>query len=118
MQRLTYKKITDSIIEIDLQNGYTIAAIIVQNKKENNYLVSLYLTDSEMTLYDLMGDFEKMKFEKATDKNIFSAILREVSFLFTNKLFDKYFDRYKYMNDCFARGDELFTEENKKNGAN
>ena len=110
MNKLTYKKITESLIEIDLQNGYTIRAIIVPNKEENNYEVSLELKDNETSLFDLMGDFEHLTFN-ATNRTIYSAVLKEVATLMENNMLDKYFDRYEYMLDCFDRGNELFEQE-------
>lgn len=111
MKKLTYKKITDSILEIDLQNGYAVYAIIKCNKKENIYTVSLYLTDFEITLYDLMNDYENIEFATVTDKTIYSAVLKEVATLMENNKFDRYFDRYEYMLQCFDRGNELFEQE-------
>ena len=110
MKKLTYKKITESLIEIDLQNGYTIRAIIVPNNEENNYEVSLELKDNETSLFDLMGAFEHLTFN-ATNRTIYSAVLKEVATLMENNQFDKYFDRYEYMLDCFDKGNEFYEHE-------
>ena len=110
MKKLTYQKIANSVIEIDLQNGYTIRVIIVPNKEENNYEASLELKDNETSLYDLMGDFEHLTI-KTTDRTIYSTVLKEVASLMGNNKFDKYFERYEYMLQCFDLGNQLFEPE-------
>ena len=110
MKKLTYQKIANTVIEIDLQNGYTIRAIIIPNKEENNYKASLELKDNETSLYDLMGDFEHLII-KATDRTIYSTVLKEVASLMENNMFNKYIERYEYMLRCFDRGNELFEQE-------
>ena len=110
MKKLTYQKIVNSVIEIDLQNGYTIRAIIVPNKEENNYKASLELKDNETSLYDLMGDFEHLII-KATDRTIYSTVLKEVASLMENNKFDRYFERYEYMLNCFDKGNEFYEQE-------
>ena len=114
MKKLTYKKITDSIIEIDLQNGYTVIAVIIQNKEENIYKASLYLRDNETSLYDLMGDFEHLKFD-TTYRTIHSVILKEIASLLEAGKFNRYFDRYEYMLQCFDRGNGFYEQERKGN---
>ena len=111
MKKLTYKKITESLIEIDLHNSYTIVAIITTENKQD-YEVTLYLSHKETNLFDLMGVFEHLTFH-TTSKTIYSAVLKEVAALMENNKFDRYFERYEYMLKCFDRGNELFEQESK-----
>lgn len=43
MDKLTYKRINDNLIMIDLHNGYTIIAIISWQKESHDYDVQLML---------------------------------------------------------------------------
>lgn len=110
MKKLTYKKITESLIEIELHNDYNVVAIIATNK--SNYDISLYLSHKETSLFDLIGDYEHLTFD-ITTKNIYSAILKEVANLMENKKLDRYFERYEYMLDCFDKGNEFYEQESK-----
>jgi hypothetical protein len=110
LKKLTYEKIADSLIKIELQNDYNVIAIITT--KELRYDVSLYLVHKETSLYDLMGDYEHLTFN-ATNKTIYSAVLKEVATLMENNKFNRYFERYEYMLDCFDKGNEFYEQERK-----
>lgn len=110
MKKLTYKKIANSVIEVDLQNGYTIVAFINNDNDEIKYEVTLYIRDEEISMFDLMGDFEYLEFN-TTQKTIHSAILKQIATLMEDGCFNRYFDRYEYMLKCFDKGNELFEQE-------
>lgn len=110
MKKFTYKKIANSVIEVNLQNGYTIVAFVNNDEDETKYEVALYIRDEETSLFDLMSDFEYLEFS-TTQKTIHAAILKQIATLMKNGCFDIYFDRYEYMLECFDRGNELFEQE-------
>lgn len=110
MKKLTYQKIANSVIEINLQNGYIIVAFINNGNEENQYKVTLYIRDDETTLLDLMGNFEHIEFN-SNSKTIYATLLKQVATLLTDGCFDRYFDRYEYMLQCFDIGNDLFEKE-------
>lgn len=113
-KRLKYNKYrgTDNIITIDLHNGYTTIAII--GKDENDtYDVQLMLKENTVDKWDLIEKAEHLTFN-ATDKTIYSAILKTVATYLQEGFFDYYINRYEYELKCFEIGNEL--EEQKRLG--
>ena len=111
-KRLKYEKFrnTDNIITIDLHNGYTTIAII--GKDENNaYDVQLMLKENTVDTWTLIEKAEHLTFN-ATEKTIYSAILKTVSTYLQEGFFDYYINRYEYELKCFEIGNEV--EETKK----
>lgn len=115
-KNLKYVVVAESIITIDLNNGYTIVAIKRFLKDTNVYKVSLYIKESTIDIIDLMEDFDGIEI-KSDKKRINSTILKIVSDRFNNGGFDYYIDRCEYQQKCFDRGNELFERERlgKKN---
>lgn len=114
-KRLKYEKFmnTDNIITIDLHNGYTIVAIISVNKAEK-YDVCLMLKENTIDRWDLIEKAECITFN-ATDKTIYSAILKTISTYLSDGFFDYYIDRLNYELKCFVAGNEILeTQELKK----
>ena len=111
---LKYEKFrnTDNIITIDLHNGYTTIALI--GKDENNaYDVQLMLKKNTVDTWTLIEKAEHLTFN-ATDKTIYSAILKTVGTYLQEGFFDYYIDRYEYELKCFDIGNEI--EEQKRLG--
>ena len=106
INKLTYKKIADSIIEIDLLNGYTIIAIRTWNKNTHDYTVQLRLKENTIDRWDVIEKAQHLKFNN-NYKFINSAILKHVSDLLYDGFFDYYIERYKYEMKCFEMGDEI-----------
>ena len=105
-KRLKYEKFrnTDNIITIDLHNGYTTIAII--GKAENDsYDIQLMLKENTVDTWILIEKAEHLTFN-ATDKTIYSAILKTVSTYLQEGFFDYYINRYEYELKCFGIGDE------------
>lgn len=110
--KLIYKKYknVDSVITIDLNNGYTILALI--GKYEiGNYGVELRIKENTVEKWDLIENAEHIIFDKNT-KNIYSAILKTVSEYLDKGFFNHYIDRYEYDLKCFDIGNEI--EESKR----
>ena len=116
-KRLKYDKYRgmDNIITIDLHNGYTIIAII--GKDENDaYDVQLMLKENTVDKWDLIEKAEHLTFN-ATDKTIYSAILKTVGTYLQEGFFDYYINRYEYELKCFEIGNEL-SEKERLSGIN
>ena len=108
MQKLTYKEYKNSkdILIIDLYNNYSIIAIKMWNKEKQNYTVELRIKQNTVEKWDLIEEFENLQFD--TDyKFINAAILKQVSLLFINGLFDSYIKRFEYELECLDMGNEI-----------
>lgn len=118
-KRLKYYKYnnSDSVLVIDLHNGFSVIAITgLQHKhdKYNHYLTSFYIKENTVDSWNLMEAFENCTFMVSENK-LNSAILKEISKQHYEKnAFQTYFDRYKYELKCFEIGDEI--EEQKRLG--
>ena len=110
-KRLKYEKFrnTDNIITIDLHNGYTTIALI--GKNENNiYDVQLMLKENTVDKWDLIEKAEHLIFN-ATDKTIYSAVLKTVGTYLQEGFFDYYIDRYEYELKCFDIGNNTIEKK-------
>ena len=116
-KRLKYNKYMgiDNIITIDLHNGYTIIAIIGKDRT-GTYDVRLMLKENTVESWDLIEKAEHLKFN-ATDKTIYSAILKTVGTYLQEGFFDYYINRYEYELKCFEIGNEL-SEKERLSGIN
>lgn len=110
-KRLKYEKFmnTDNIVAIDLHNGYTTIAIIGQNGTDN-YDVCLMLKQNTVNTWTLIEEAEHLIFN-ATEKTIYSAILKSTSNYLKEGFFDHYINRYEYELKCFDIGNELIEKE-------
>lgn len=116
-KRLKYDRYRgmDNIVTIDLHNGYTTIAII--GKDENNvYDVQLMLKENTIDNWNLIEKAEHITFN-ATDKTIYSAILKTVSTYLQEGFFDYYINRYEYELKCFDIGNAL-AEKERLDGVN
>jgi hypothetical protein len=112
MERLKYElyRETQDILSIDLHNGYSIIAIKIWNKENQNYTVELYLKKNDIDTWKLVEEAESLEFD-TNYKFINSAILKTVAEMLLNGFFDYYIERYKYEMACFDKGNELFEQE-------
>lgn len=116
MSKLTYTKIGNDTIAIDLQNGYTIIAMELFNREIRGYEVTFYIKDNTVNILDLIEKQEKVEFN-ANYISINSAILKYVATLLFDGFFDYYIRRYDYITKCFDRGHELFEKERISNAS-
>lgn len=112
-KRLKYEKIGDSIISVDLHNGYTIIALATFDYEKSTYSTILYLKDNIVDILDLIDGLESFEFQ-ANYKTVNSVMLKYVSSLFSEGLLDKYMGRYEYMVKCFDKGNDIFENERLK----
>lgn len=103
-KRLKYDKYRgmDNIITIDLHNGYTTIAIISKDET-GTYDVCLMLKENTVDTWTLIEETEHLSFN-ASDKTIYSAILKTVSTYLQEGFFDYYINRYEYELKCFDIG--------------
>lgn len=112
MKRLRYEKYnnSDSVITIDLHNGYSVIAISGFNADAYNYTTSLFLKENSIDDWKLIEDAENIEFN-ANKSTINSAILKYVSNHLEEGFFDYYIQRYEYEIKCFDKGSEYFDSE-------
>lgn len=103
MDKLTYKKINDNVITIDLHNGYTVMAISKWEPKIKGYITTLYLKDNTIDTFQLILGAENIKFH-ANYKTINSAILKQVGTYLEEGFFDSYINTYEFEQNCIHSG--------------
>lgn len=111
MKKLRYEKYNglDSMIIIDLHNGYSVVAANGWDKEEKNYKVSLFLKDNEVDTLNLIEEAKSVEIS-ADYKIINSAVLRHVSELSVSGFFKPYIERAKYEQKCFDIGNMVIEE--------
>lgn len=92
MNKLTYTKIADSVIEIDLHNDYIVIAMYLHNKENNTYIVNFYIREVNTDVLDMMSDLT-IEF-KVDHTRIKPTILKHVATLLSGGCFEKYIKRY------------------------
>lgn len=110
MDKLTYKRINDNLIMIDLHNGYTIIAIISWQKESHDYDVQLMLKKDNIDTWSLIEQAEHLIFE-TNYKFIYNAVLKQVAKYFEEGFFDYYIQRFEFEQKCFSKGIEVFKDE-------
>lgn len=102
MDKLTYKRINDNLIMIDLHNGYTIIAIISWQKESHDYDVQLMLKKDTIDTWSLIEQAEHLIFE-TNYKFIYNAVLKQVAKYFEEGFFDYYIQRFEFEQNVSAR---------------
>ena len=103
---LTYEKIDDITLEIDLHNGYKIIASAKYNSETKKYVAKFYIKDDLVDDLMVMEEFEDIEFN-GNKKFISSNILKYVSKHFERGNFNKHITRCEYYQKCFEKGDEI-----------
>lgn len=110
MKKLTYRKIADSAIIIDLHNGYSVIALYGWYK--GCYHSQFLLKDNQIDNWSLIEKLGRVPFKRADYNTICRELLRYVKTLLEENFFDYYIQRYAYEVKCFDKGNEYF--ENKR----
>ena len=97
-------------IEFDLENDYIVKAEYVFNKDSGEYLVTFYIRQSQIGMWDQIDKATNIKFVSS-----YEFIKTDIAKYFTKLLIDGFFkyyiDRYIYQMKCFDRGNDLFESE-------
>lgn len=109
MEKLTYKKIADSAIIIDLHNGYSVIALYGWYK--GCYHSQFLLKNNQIDNWSLIEKLGKVPFKKANYNNICYVLLKYVGNLVDENFFEYYIERYTYEVKCFDKGHEFFENE-------
>lgn len=107
-QKLTYKKIADISLEIDLYNGYSVIVSGLFNKEKQNYRVTYQLKDNNMDTSELILENIELA---ANHKTIGSTILKYTDTLLSNGNLDEEIKKYEYMMKCLDKGNDLLENE-------
>lgn len=109
MKKLKYEKYnnSNSVLMIDLHNGYTIVSLSGYDLENGKYKTSLYLKANNVDDWRLIEKAEKLEFD-ATPQTINMAILKTVGGYLESGFFDYYINRYEYEMKCFDKGNEFF----------
>lgn len=110
-KRLKYEKYKgiDNIITIDLHNGYTTIAIIEKDGIDT-YNVQLMLKENTVDRWSSIEEAECLIFN-TLEKNIHSAILKQVATYLQEGFFNHYINNYEYELKCFDLGNDILEKE-------
>lgn len=103
---LTYKRIADITLEIDLHNKYKLIVFAKYNSETKKYITNFYIKNNLVDDLMTMEDFENIEFN-GNKKFIGSNILKYVSKHFEHGDFDKYISRCECYQNCFEEGYEV-----------
>ena len=111
MKKLRYEKYNglDSMIIIDLHNGYSVIAANGWDKAEKIYKVCLFLKDNQADILNLIEEAKTIEIRSGY-KTVNSAVLRHVSELLEARFFEPYIERTKYEQKCFDIGNMAIEE--------
>lgn len=105
MRKLTYKKVGDVVLDIDLHNNYIVRAMANYNSKTKQYDMYFYLreyTIEKFTLIDTLYN-EHITFP-GNYKTIRTDILKYVSDLHSKNYFQESINNYEFECSCFDIG--------------
>ena len=91
-KKLTYTKIADSVIEININNDYVVTAMYLYDVDNGMYNVNFYIREKNVDILDMMRELSTTF--KADKSHINSAILKHVATLLSDGCFDSYIKRY------------------------
>lgn len=110
MNKLTYVKVNDNVITINLHNGYTVMAISKWEPQIKGYITTLYLKDNTIDTLQLILGAENLEFH-TNYKTINSAILKQVGTYLDKGFFDSYIETYAFEQRCINSGYNLIEKE-------
>ena len=104
---LRYKNLGNSVISVNLNNGYSVVAISIWDRGDNVYRTTLYLKGDTYDTLELIEGKEGMVV-KADMKTIKGELTKIITNLLKYGFFKHYIERYVYMMKCFDKGNEFF----------
>ena len=101
MKRLTYTKIINSAIEIDLQNRYSIIAVSLTQYKKEKQIVSFYLKSKSANAIIPIDELQEVIFEVEISK-LYPEILKYTATLLNDGTLNHCIERYNQsIIECF-----------------
>ena len=101
MKRLTYTKIINSAIEINLNNGYSVIAISLTQYKKEKQIVSFYLKSNSTNAIIPIDELQEVVFEVEITK-LYPEILKYTASLLHNETLNSYIEKYsQHVIECF-----------------
>lgn len=104
---LRYKILGNSVISVNLNNGYSVIAISRWDSVEKIYRSTFYLKGDSYDTLDLI-ETEEGIVVKADMKTLKVKLTKMITNLLIDGFFKHYIKRYEYMMKCFDKGNELF----------
>ena len=93
MKRLTYTKVINSAIEIDLFNGFSTIAVVLTSSDKTTQVVSFYLKNNNTSVIIPIDEESEVNFVIEQNK-LYPEILKYVSKLLNNETFEKHIEKY------------------------
>lgn len=97
-------------IEFDLENNYKIKAEFIFDKTLNKYLVTFYIRQSQVGMWDQIDKATNITFDSSRE-TIKTDIAKYFTKLLIEGFFKYYIDRYEYQMKCFDKGNDLYELE-------
>lgn len=93
MKKLTYKKIVNSAIEINLYNDFSVIAVVMTNNDKSVNTVTFYLKANNANIIIPISDLNEVIFEVEQNR-LYPEILKYTSTLLNNNTLQEYIDKY------------------------
>ena len=92
--KLTYTKIVNSAIEIDLHNNYSAIVVILQkDNTKDKHIVSYYIKGHDVNVIIPIDELEEITFNFEFNR-LYPEILKYTATLLRDGIFDKYIEKY------------------------
>lgn len=111
---LRYELMGNSIISVNLKNGYSVNVISKWNKDENAYRMSWYLQGDTYDTWDLIEEKDNVLIN-SDRKTLFFDVTKTITDCLVDGFFEHYIERYEYMMKCFDKGNEFFESAGENN---
>ena len=112
---MKYNKEANSVISINLHNGYFIIAMTKWNNECRKYYTTLYIKHKTVDILDKLENFTNVECTTTSAKEINSEVAEFIMDKFKSGEFDYYIKRYDYEQKCFDKGNEFFESKRNEN---
>ncbi len=104
---LRYEPIGQSVISVDLHNGYIVMGIAKWYKEQELYRLSLYIREKTTYMWDLMDEFDEVKLLDSNKRTINRDMANFITEQCHNKKIEYYVKRYEEFLDRCELGTEI-----------
>ena len=101
------------VLEIDLENGYTIMAVYQWDKELKKNYATFYLRENSIPCWDLIEDLENVPLPFTNKNTLKSEITDFVEKYYESGKLDYYIARFQYQQECFNIGSEANYDLNR-----